>query len=89
MPEKGVRYSVTMSTQITEHGMKVAEARNVLGEVISRAHFAGEPTIFVNRRKDMAVLVSYEFYERATEALGLERHRVEDSRAKPEPAADA
>jgi prevent-host-death family protein len=67
--------------------MKVAEARNVLGEVISRAHFGGEPTIFVNRGKRTAAVVSYAFLERAIEALNLELNYVEDSRAKPEPSA--
>ncbi|MFC8423990.1 type II toxin-antitoxin system prevent-host-death family antitoxin [Streptomyces sp. NPDC057236] len=61
-----------MATQ-TEHRAKIAEARNVLGEVIARARFAQEPTILVNRGKEAGVLVSYDFYERACEALGVER----------------
>lgn len=44
----------------TEHRAKIAEARNVLGEVIARARFAGEPTVLVNRGKNAGVVVSYE-----------------------------
>ena len=68
-----IRYAVTMATTQTEHRAKIAEARNVLGEVIARARFAQEPTILVNRGKEAGVLVSYDFYERACEALGVER----------------
>ena len=49
----------------TEHRAKIAEARNVLGEVISRARYAEEPTILVNRGKEAAVIVSHPFYEQA------------------------
>lgn len=52
-----------MATTPTEHRAKIAEARNVLGEVISRARYAGEPTVLVNRGKEAAVVVSYGFYE--------------------------
>jgi prevent-host-death family protein len=51
-----------MSATPTEHRAKIAEARNVLGEVIARARFAGEPTILINRGKEAAVIVSYEDY---------------------------
>ncbi|MYX14447.1 type II toxin-antitoxin system prevent-host-death family antitoxin [Streptomyces sp. SID8374] len=54
-----------MTTTPTEHRAKIAEARNVLGEVIARARFAGEPTILVNRGKEAAVIVGYDFYENA------------------------
>ncbi|WUH94591.1 type II toxin-antitoxin system prevent-host-death family antitoxin [Streptomyces sp. NBC_00433] len=54
-----------MATTPTEHRAKIAEARNVLGEVISRARYAGEPTVLVNRGKEAAVIVSYDFYEQA------------------------
>ncbi|WP_431781759.1 type II toxin-antitoxin system prevent-host-death family antitoxin [Streptomyces chumphonensis] len=57
----------------TEHRAKIAEARNVLGEVIARARFAGEPTILMNRGKEAAVIVPFDLYERAMEALGEER----------------
>lgn len=60
-----VRYALPMSAQPTVHRAKIAEARNVLGEVIARARFGGEPTILVNRGKDAAVIVSPEFYEQA------------------------
>lgn len=45
-----------------EHRAKIAEARNVLGEVIARARFGGEPTILINRGKEAAVITSYEDY---------------------------
>lgn len=55
-----VSYALPMSERPTVHRNQIAEARNVLGEVIARARFAGEPTILVNRGKDAAVIVSYE-----------------------------
>lgn len=73
MSVEAVSYDLPMSASITEHRMKIAEARNILGEVISRSRFAGDATVLRNRGKDAAVVVSYEFYERALEALGLER----------------
>jgi prevent-host-death family protein len=51
-----------MSERPTVHRAKIAEARNVLGEVIARARFAGEPTVLINRGKEAAVIVSYEDY---------------------------
>lgn len=56
-----------------EHRAKIAEARNVLGEVISRARYAGETTVLINRGKEAAVIVPFDFYERALEALGEKR----------------
>lgn len=56
----------------TQHRAKIADARNVLGEVISRARFGGEPTVLMNRGKEAGVIVSFELYERAMEALGEE-----------------
>jgi prevent-host-death family protein len=56
-----------------EHRAKIAEARNVLGEVISRARYAGETTVLINRGKEAAVIVPFDFYERALAALGEER----------------
>jgi prevent-host-death family protein len=82
-----IRYAVFMTParqQRREHRAKIAKARNVLGEVISRARFAGETTILVNRGKEAAVLVPYEFYVRATEALGEERVLVSDDAADSE-----
>jgi prevent-host-death family protein len=55
-------YAVPVSDKPTVHRNQIAEARNVLGEVIARARFAGEPTILINRRKEAAVIVSYEDY---------------------------
>lgn len=56
------RYAVPMSERPTVHRNQIAEARNVLGEVIARARFAGEPTVLINRGKEAAVIVSYEDY---------------------------
>ncbi|MCK1813305.1 type II toxin-antitoxin system prevent-host-death family antitoxin [Streptomyces sp. XM4011] len=61
-----------MTTTRTEHRAKIADARNVLGEVISRARFAGETTVLMNRGKEAAVIVPFDFYERALAALGEE-----------------
>ena len=54
-----------MSEQPTVHRAQIAEARNILGEVIARARFGGEPTILVNRGKEAAAIVSMDFYEQA------------------------
>lgn len=62
-----VSYALPMSAQPTVHRAKIAEARNILGQVIARARFAGEPTILINRGKEAAVVVSPEFYWRALE----------------------
>jgi prevent-host-death family protein len=51
-----------MSERPTVHRNQIAEARNVLGEVIARARFGGEPTVLINRGKEAAVIVSYEDY---------------------------
>jgi len=60
-----VSYALHMSEQPKEHRAQIAEARNVLGEVIARARFGGEPTILINRGKEAAAIVSMDFYERA------------------------
>lgn len=57
-----ISYAAAMSDRPTEHRNQIAEARNVLGQVIARARFAGEPTILINRGKEAAVIVSYEDY---------------------------
>jgi prevent-host-death family protein len=69
-----------MTATRTEHRAKIAEARNVLGEVISRARYAGETTVLINRGKEAAVIVPFDFYERALEAL--------DERAVPAESDD-
>ena len=53
-------YAVPMSERPTVHRNQIAEARNVLGEVIARARFAGEPTVLINRGKNAGAIVSYE-----------------------------
>lgn len=80
-------YAVPMSDPPTVHRNQIAEARNVLGEVIARARFAGEPTILINRRKAAAVIVSYEDYATLREL----RAYVEDLEAsdKPDQRSDA
>lgn len=75
-----VRYSSAMATR-TEHRAQIAEARNVLGQVISRARFAGEPTILINRGAEAAVIVPFDFYVRACAALGEERVPAEQPEA--------
>lgn len=57
-----ISYALPMSERATVHRNQIAEARNVLGEVIARARFAGEPTILINRGKEAAVIVSYRDY---------------------------
>lgn len=57
-----ISYAVPMSERPTVHRSQIAEARNVLGEVIARARYGGEPTILINRGKEAAVIVSYEDY---------------------------
>lgn len=53
-------YAVPVSDKPTVHRNQIAEARNVLGQVIARARFAGEPTILINRGQNAGVIVSYE-----------------------------
>lgn len=72
-----IRYCGAMSTTRIERRTKIAKARNILGEVISRSRYAGEVTVLVNRRKEAAVIVPYDFYERAIAALGETRELVE------------
>lgn len=70
-----------------EHRAKIAEARNVLGEVISRARYAEEPTILVNRNKEAAVIVSHPFYEQAKRDRALIEHlerQASEAEAGPE-----
>jgi prevent-host-death family protein len=76
-----------MTATPTEHRAKIAEARNVLGEVISRARYAGEPTVLINRGKNAAVIVSYEDYATLRELRGyLEELEAGD---KPSNKSDA
>lgn len=75
-----------MTSTRTEHRAKIAEARNVLGEVISRARYAGEPTVLINRGKEAAVIVSYEDYATLRELRGyleeLEGSAAADDKVK-------
>lgn len=66
-----------MSAPRIEHRAKIAEARNVLGEVISRARYGGETTVLMNRGKEAAVIVPFDFYERALQALGETPQRAD------------
>lgn len=70
--KEGVMYSSLMAKR-KEHRSQIAEARNVLGQVISRARYAGETTVLINRGAEAAVVVPFDFYVRACEALGEER----------------
>ncbi|MEV7975367.1 type II toxin-antitoxin system Phd/YefM family antitoxin [Streptomyces sp. NPDC086519] len=65
-----ISYAVAMSDRPTVHENQIAEARNVLGEVIARARFAGEPTVLINRGKKAAVIVSYEDFGTLWELRG-------------------
>ena len=79
-----------MATPRTVHRAKIAEARNVLGEVISRARYADEPTILVNRGKEAAVIVSHPFYEQALHdraIIELLAELASGTKAGPEPEA--
>lgn len=79
-----IRYAVDMATTRIEHRAKIAEARNVLGEVISRARYADDPTILVNRGKEAAVIVSHPFYEQAKRdraLIELLKQRAEEGQA--------
>jgi len=66
-----------------EHRAKIAEARNVLGEVISRARYGGESTVLINRGKEAAVIVSYEDYATLREL----RAYLEELEARDKPDA--
>ncbi|MFI1485695.1 type II toxin-antitoxin system Phd/YefM family antitoxin [Streptomyces sp. NPDC020747] len=57
-----ISYDLLMSERPTVHRNQIAEARNVLGKVIARARFGGEPTVLINRGEEAAVIVSYEDY---------------------------
>jgi prevent-host-death family protein len=59
-----------MSERPTVHRNQIAEARNVLGEVISRARYAGEPTVLINRGKQAGAVVSYEDFATLWELRG-------------------
>lgn len=78
-----ISYAVAMSDRPTVHRNQIAEARNVLGEVIARARFAGEPTILINRRKEAAVIVSYEDFATLWEL----RNYLEELQASDSPDA--
>ena len=47
----------------------IETARASLGEVVDRARFSGEPTTVTRNGKPAAVVVSHEWFERATAAL--------------------
>ncbi|WP_405747713.1 type II toxin-antitoxin system Phd/YefM family antitoxin [Streptomyces canus] len=55
-----ISYDLAMSDRPTVHSNQIAEARNVLGQVIARARFGGEPTVLINRGQKAGVIVSYE-----------------------------
>lgn len=57
-------------SQTPEARMGVSDARANLTEVIARARLRDERIVLTRRDKPQAVLVSYDFYERALAALG-------------------
>ncbi|MFJ4925352.1 type II toxin-antitoxin system Phd/YefM family antitoxin [Streptomyces sp. NPDC088736] len=81
-----ISYDLLMSERPTVHRNQIAEARNVLGKVIARARFAGEPTVLVNRGEEAAVIVSYEDYATLRELRDyveeLEAGETADSKQK-------
>ncbi|GHD70424.1 hypothetical protein GCM10010317_077710 [Streptomyces mirabilis] len=79
-----ISYDLLMSERPTVHRNQIAEARNVLGEVIARARFAGEPTVLINRGKEAAVIVSYDDYAILRE---LRAYLEEQEGAEGQPAA--
>lgn len=59
-----------MATSAAEERMGVSDARANLTEVIAKVRLLGQRVVLTRREKPQAVLVSYEFYERAKAALG-------------------
>lgn len=49
----------------------MAEARAKLSEAVGRAQYGNEPTFLTFQGKDVAVVVSIEFFQRAMKALGI------------------
>lgn len=56
-------------TESDEVRMGVSEARANLTEVIAKVRLLGQRVVLTRRDKPQAVLVSHDFYERATAAL--------------------
>lgn len=46
------------------------EARDSLADLVAKAGYGGESTILTRAGKPLAVLVPYEWFERAQKALG-------------------
>lgn len=55
--------------------MPMKEARDHFGELVARAHHAGESTIVTRHGTDAAVIVSVQEYERMHAALLAQMHR--------------
>jgi prevent-host-death family protein len=80
-------YDLLMSERPTVHRNQIAEARNILGEVIARARFGGESTVLINRGKEAAAIVSYEDFATLRELRAyLEELEVGD---RPSDKSDA
>ncbi|KPI33360.1 prevent-host-death family protein [Actinobacteria bacterium OV450] len=62
-------YASPMS-QSLEVRLGVSDARANLTEVIAKVRLLGQRVVFTRRDKPQAVLVSYEFYERALVSMG-------------------
>jgi hypothetical protein len=72
-----------MSDRPTVHHNQIAEARNVLGQVIARARFGGEPTVLINRGQKAGAIVNYEDFATLWEL----RDYVEELEASDKPDA--
>lgn len=49
----------------------IEEARRTLGDLVDRAHLAGEPTLITRNGRPRAVMVSTSWYEQAEKALAV------------------
>jgi prevent-host-death family protein len=54
--------------------VSIEEARRTLGELVDRARLAGEATMITRHGKASAVIVSADWYQRASAALEGSRH---------------
>lgn len=80
MTMTAISYDLAMSDRPTVHSNQIAEARNVLGQVIARARFGGEPTVLINRGQKAGVIVSYEDFATLWELRGYLEELEESDR---------
>lgn len=51
----------------------IERARNLLGEIVDRARFTGQPTLLTRQGKPAAVVVNADWYESAISFIGQSR----------------